>query len=117
MLNISSNSSHELGNKNQHITGSLYTAHLQIVLEFSFHFWYTIQISILYSNQQLQPPEQPSYRAPKIFSQTMGAIVFLLYFICTFFKICAIELRLQFYYLDLSLATTLRKAVFLYHPV
>ena len=28
MLNISSNSSHELGNKNQHTTGSLYTAHL-----------------------------------------------------------------------------------------
>ena len=46
MLNISSNSFHELGNKNQHTTGSLYTAHLQIVLEFSFHFWYTIQISI-----------------------------------------------------------------------
>ena len=50
MLNISSNSSLELGNKNQHTTGSLYIAHLQIVLEFSFHFWYTIQISILYSN-------------------------------------------------------------------
>ena len=50
MLNISSNSSHELENKNQHTEGSLYTAHLQIVLEFSFLFWYKIQISILYSN-------------------------------------------------------------------
>ena len=53
MLNIASNPSHELGNKNQHTTGSLYTAHMQIVLESSFHFWYTIQISILYTGSNV----------------------------------------------------------------
>ena len=36
MLNISSHSSHELGKKNQHTTDDLYTAHLLIILEFSF---------------------------------------------------------------------------------
>ena len=46
-----------------------------------------------------------------------GALVFLLYFICTFFKICAIELRLHFYYLGPSLVTALRKTVFLHHLV